>query len=748
MRALRAIACLGVLAAVGVVSVGSAGAAGETIRVEDPNTWQAPLFDLDSGYTNSEQLMQLACAPLYGFTDVAGPTGVQLVPDVAAAYPTASPDGLTETIDLRTGFGFSPPSTEQVTASSFVYAWQRWNALSGSLGPFPNIASMTAASPTQLVVTLDTPDPNFADTISNFCADPSTAPPTAFADPTTPTAGPYYVAESLPGELVFRQNPNYGGSRIRNLGEIDYLYGVPVATAIADVESGAADYAPNLNNVGSVDFASLRAAYGPGSPAAAAGHQQYFEDQENALTQLTLNAARPVFAAQSARQAVAWAIDRTNLAAAANLASPTDQFAFPGMSGYVDWNIYPFGGDSVTAMSAAMDAGISPSTPADINVEIRSQPTFGVPEATMESELRSALEPLGFILHMNVVPVSQMFHDISTPGSPWDLTAFTWLANTGDAGSWLDDLFGAGAENFSGWSDPTFQSRLADATAMPYGPSRDAAFAQIDHDLAAGPVPEVPLFDNLRAELFSARIGCQLYQFPGMDLNDLCVRVAGTVPAGGTLSTGTTADASSPLQTSVTTPTGGDVSIQQGVTTSTVTNYQLLAQQLTITAPAASATSPLQLEFTLDSSLVGTTDPATIDVIRDGVPVPDCVDTSGQANPDPCLASRTVLAGGDLQLVVLSSHASLWNFGVADVAGQLADLKQAIVLRKLGPGSSLAAKAQAAIDREAAGDHAGLCNALKALDNEIRAQNGKKLSAADAAELRADVARIEEAAGC
>ena len=106
------------------------------------------------------------------------------------------------------------------------------------------------------------------------------------------------------------------------------------------------------------------------------------------------------------------------------------------------------------------------------------------------------------------------------------------------------------------------------------------------------------------------------------------------------------------------------MSIQQGGTIGTVTNYQLLARQVTIQAPAASTGSPLRLAFLLDSTLVGSTDPTTIDVLRDGVPIAACADGSGAANPDPCLASRTVLAGGDLQLVVLTSHASRWNFGI------------------------------------------------------------------------------------
>jgi len=40
------------------------------------------------------------------------------------------------------------------------------------------------------------------------------------------------------------------------------------------------------------------------------------------------------------------------------------------------------------------------------------------------------------------------------------------------------------------------------------------------------------------------------------------------------------------------------------------------------------------------------------------------------------------------------------------------------------------------------------CVAMKALDLEVKAQAGKKLTAADAAALRADIARIESVEGC
>jgi hypothetical protein len=69
--------------------------------------------------------------------------------------------------------------------------------------------------------------------------------------------------------------------------------------------------------------------------------------------------------------------------------------------------------------------------------------------------------------------------------------------------------------------------------------------------------------------------------------------------------------------------------------------------------------------FELDVSLI----PAgvgldAIEVFRDGVAAPTCTGTPGTADPDPCVLSRTLQPDGDLVIVVLSSHASLWTFGI------------------------------------------------------------------------------------
>lgn len=148
---------------------------------------------------------------------------------------------------------------------------------------------------------------------------------------------------------------------------------------------------------------------------------------------------------------------------------------------------------------------------------------------------------------------------------------------------------------------------------------------------------------------------------------------------GGTVSTTTPVSSTTPVGTSVAVPpgtSGGTVSITDTgqVSTATPSGYNLLGQQIDITAPVATWNNPLALTFTLDSSVLpaGQT-AATIDVFRDGVVVPDCPGGASAttaiapdiSNPDgtPCVQQRQTLGDGDAQFTVLTPHASQWNFG-------------------------------------------------------------------------------------
>jgi hypothetical protein len=138
-----------------------------------------------------------------------------------------------------------------------------------------------------------------------------------------------------------------------------------------------------------------------------------------------------------------------------------------------------------------------------------------------------------------------------------------------------------------------------------------------------------------------------------------------SVGAGGTVSTGGLPTPEDPVETSVTTPNAGTVTISEtDETGSAPAGFELLGLAVDITAPSATAANPLTLVFRLDGSLLAAAglDHTTVQVLKDGVPVPDC-DTAVPADPDPCLAQRSPLGSGGAELTVSTSTASLWAFG-------------------------------------------------------------------------------------
>ena len=143
--------------------------------------------------------------------------------------------------------------------------------------------------------------------------------------------------------------------------------------------------------------------------------------------------------------------------------------------------------------------------------------------------------------------------------------------------------------------------------------------------------------------------------------------VTGTTGNGGSLSTGAVPSTTDPLTTSVTTPAGGFVQLVEGSTSvATPAGYALFDQQVSVSAPAQTAATPLQMVFQLHSSVLAGTATSAIQVWRNGVVVPNCVGGSGAtvANPDPCVKQRSSLSGGaGARITVLSSQASTWTFG-------------------------------------------------------------------------------------
>jgi parallel beta-helix repeat protein len=141
-------------------------------------------------------------------------------------------------------------------------------------------------------------------------------------------------------------------------------------------------------------------------------------------------------------------------------------------------------------------------------------------------------------------------------------------------------------------------------------------------------------------------------------------KVTQDVSEGGTVTTdpeGTGPTVSDPVETSVTTPDGGIVSIEE---TSNIENptsgFQFLVQQVTITAPDATVENPLIIVFRINASKVPLEEnESSIKIYKDGVEVLDNISTK-IASPDPCVSNRTCLLNDDIEITVLTSNASTW----------------------------------------------------------------------------------------
>lgn len=310
-----------------------------------------------------QQLQDATCAGLVRYRPAPAPVRWRLVPEVAAALPAVSRDARTFTFRIRSGLRFSPPSNQRLTARTFKYTIER--ALSPNLGAqaaamelasdivgvrayharaAPHISGISGHT---LAITLKRAAPDFPDqlTMAQFCPVPIGTPIAATGDhdEPIPSTGPYYLAANSGGDLaVIRRNPNYRGPRTPTLDGVVFRAEVPLATTVAHVEAGKADY-----------VAEAGPAVLPGSAvagrfsAAGSATRRYFRTSLPATDELVFNTHHGPLRYPRVRRAINFALDRPALAAAFGDAA-TDRYLPPMMPGARGEHVYPVGKPGVT----------------------------------------------------------------------------------------------------------------------------------------------------------------------------------------------------------------------------------------------------------------------------------------------------------------------------------------------------------------------------------------------------------------
>jgi len=512
-------------------------------------TMQDDFTSLDPALNDNLEFVYATCANLVTYPDKPAPAGSQIVPEVAEAVPAPTDGGRTYSFTIRSGFRFSPPSNQAVTAQTFKATIERaasprlkspvasqFSGIAGYhdyvTGKAPGLRGVVARGNT-LTITLSQPDGSFLANLagSAACAVPAGTPPVPGLPP-IPSAGPYYIASYTPRQqLVLRRNPNYPGDRPHHLDQMVFTMGIDPARAVTEIEEGTADYAVDglPRDAGPV----LESKYGQGSTAARAGHQQYFITPANAIRVLYMNTSRPLFSDVRLRRAVNYAIDRTALAAQDqrfsdvdpfNAGSPADDYMPPAIAGAASSHLYPLAPDLRRARQLA----------GNVHATAIMYTANYSPWLQDAQIISRDLQPLGIDVQVKEFPVSTYFDRISRRGEPYDLAVVGWGMNTADPAAFLE-LFDSSTNNadanlidFSHLNDPAFERELHAAAALS-GYRRYRTYSQLALELERDVAPAAAFETNANRDFYSARMGCQLDQpVYGIDLAALCLRSKGS----------------------------------------------------------------------------------------------------------------------------------------------------------------------------------------------------------------------------
>jgi YVTN family beta-propeller protein len=504
-----------------------------------------PSLDPALGLTNAPSLLYATCANLLTYPDAAAPAGSQVVPEVAEAVPSPTNGGRTYTFTIRPGFRFSPPSNQPVNAQTFKSTIER--VISPRLGSpladgfsdvvgyrefvsgMPGGLRGVVANGDRLTITLAHPDGALLADLAGggACAVPTGTPDAAGGLDAIPSAGPYFISSYTPRQqLVLTRNPGYRGGRPHKMDQFVVAIGINGGRALKDIEAGTADYA--LDGLPREAASRLEAQYGPDSPAARAGHQQYFVSAANASLWLHMNTSRPMFADVNLRRAVNEALDRPSLVAQGrrfaevnpfNAGWPTTDLLPSMMHGASDLNLYPVAGPDLN--KARQLAGHITAT------AVMYTPNQS-PWMEQAQIVRADLAPLGIDVQVMDFPIDDYFVRIERRGEPFDLAISGWANSTTDPAQVLSNFDSSTIQatnnsNLSYVHDPALDRQLHAAAELS-GPERDRAYSRLELVVERDVVPVAAIAVDASRDFFSARVGCQLYQpVYGIDLGALCL---------------------------------------------------------------------------------------------------------------------------------------------------------------------------------------------------------------------------------
>jgi peptide/nickel transport system substrate-binding protein len=462
------------------------------------------------------ELEYATCAKLLNYPPRVGYRGTKLVPEVATALPTVSPDRLTYTFHLRSGWQFSDGTP--VTAASFARTFERARSpeLVSPADTYLREVRSWHASGQTLTIHLSTPAPDFVQRLAlpYFCAVPSTAPNEQRDN--LPSAGPFAIASYAPGRsLLLRRNPYYHGPRKTYVRQIVYRFGAFPSEIRLQLERGEADYGV----VTPTSFAELAQKF-------KGDKTHLFVVQQPIVAFLALNTQRPLFKDNPwLRRAVNYALDRPTLAGLFGLdgAKPSDEYLPPGFPGYEPKHVYPIDGPDLPAARRLAEGHLRGGHATYLACGSQSC----VDRALVVAQ---ALGKIGLHVDVQTSPGGSQLTLAAVRGTHFDITDVITRPDYGDPYALVDKLLDSrairsvGNTNLSYFASPSLNHAIDEAQQLS-GVARDRAYGRLGLAVEKTDAP-LAAYAVLNARVFlSKRVDCVTYQpVYGLDLAGLCLR--------------------------------------------------------------------------------------------------------------------------------------------------------------------------------------------------------------------------------
>jgi len=488
---------------------------GGTINV----TWGTPLTTMDPAFTYGATdwpQTHLVFDGLLGFKN-----GITLQPDMAAALPTVSKDGLTYTFHLRKGIVFS--NGDPITAGDFVYSWERvlapktaspdtylWTGVKGAAefeaGKAQHVSGFSAPDDNTVTVTVAQPFPAIQyvlATPSSMVVDPKVVAQLGAQHKDMGShvvgSGPYMLTDWVQGQKAdFARNPHYFLAGLPYADKVHMDLGVAPSTALLRLYKGQVDLIGD--GIPSAQFASVIT-------------NDKLKPQIASLTDIgvymiSMNTKLKPFTDIRVRQAVSYAISKVRAIRFINgRGTPANGIlpkTLPGFGRDIPEQ-YPY--NPAKAKQLLAQAGFPNGFTTTMGV-----PSGGVYEQRMADAAIYDLKQVG--ITVNVKPTVNEGSAVATI----PMQAYHWLLDYPDPADFVDGFTSCagampGGSNVAFYCNPTVDKLANAARGMPYGPARVNAYLNID-TLIMKDAMSVPVFNDIYYYIHSTRL--QNYTIPLM----------------------------------------------------------------------------------------------------------------------------------------------------------------------------------------------------------------------------------------